>query len=783
MKAVWLAGGICLASLCSNGVAAASERTFVLEIVLNGRATGQVAEFLERDGALFARKSELRAFGLRVAEGGLESDLVSLSMLVGVRFHIDQASQNLELTAPDLALRPTELSSIGSMPEDAIAPAMSFGSVLNYDAVSTWSQGRLNVQALLDFKTSGRFGLLRNVGVMRLGRSEGQSAYTRLTTTYSYSDPERMRRFSAGDVTSGALSWSRTLRLAGAKVESDFAMRPDIITYPLPGLEGSVTAPSTIDVLVNGVRQLSQPVQAGPFRVRTIPMVTGAGEIALSVRDVLGRESVIIQQFYVNPALLTPGLSSYSLEAGSVRQNFGTSGDHYGPWAMIASARHGVSNAITVEAHAEATDRVLLAGFGGAVTLGNLGVAEFALSRSASEIGRTIGNAARQSKSGTSMSIGLGRTAPRLNFGVRAAYASRGYEDIAASLGEPLRKYSVNANMGFALGARSNVLFAYIRQSASRQIELLPMDLVKPTGATTQIFSGSFRNAIRPGVFLSASALASTGVDHNFVANVAVTFRFGGHKLGRVEATQNAGRQAMSASLSKQILRPYDYGYRIMRSVGNNSYMSADLDYDGSIGHSTLSVEQRAGGVSGRVGLRGAVVLSANDVFFSDQIDDSFVVVRTGTVPGISVYYENRFAGITNASGHLLVPSLRAYQNNKLSLKISDLPLDVGADLESVTIRPTEQSGSVIDFGVRRLSAALVTIHDASGSPIPIGSTVRVNDQSTQPVGQDGAAFLPGLLTANNLIANLPDGTHCAVQFAFVAVAGDIPTIGPLTCR
>lgn len=718
-----------------------------------------------------------------VEQGGLEGDFVSLSTLLAVRFHIDEVSQNLELTAADHALIPTELSAAELVLEDAIEPAMTFGSVLNYDAVSTWAQGRLNVQALLDFRTFGRFGTLRNIGVMRLGRSEGQTAYARLTTTYSYSDPDHMRRWSAGDVTSGALSWSRTLRLAGAKVESDFAMRPDIITYPLPGLEGSVTAPSTIDVLVNGVRQLSQPVQAGPFRVRTIPMVTGAGEIALSVRDLLGRENVIVQQFYVNPALLTPGLSSYSWEAGAVRQNFGVTGDRYGPWAMIASARHGISNAITVEAHAEASDRVLLAGFGGVATLGNLGVAEVALSHSISQTGTAYGNLNSQPKSGTSMSIGVSRTAPRLNFGVRAIYASRGYEDIAASLGERSRKYSVNANMVFTVGARSNLLFAYIRQSAFRPLQSLPLALLQPAGVTTQIFSGSFRNAIRPGVFFSASALASAGFDNSFVANVAVTFRFGGHKLGRVEAIQNAGRQSISASLSKPILKPYDYGYRFMRAVGNNPYMSADLDYDGIIGHSTISVEQRAGDVSARVGLRGAIVLSANNVFFSDQIDDSFVVVRTGTVPGIGVYYENRYAGMTNANGHLLVPSLRAYQNNKLSLKVAELPLDVGADMESVIIRPAENSGSVIDFGVRRLAAALVTIHDVSGDPIPVGSTVRVNEQDPQPVGQDGAAFIPALRPTNELLANLPDGTQCAVQFAFVAVKGDIPAIGPLICR
>lgn len=775
-----MAIGLCLASICSTGAAAATDRTLVLEIILNGRPSGRVAEFVERDGLLFARKSDLSAVGLRVADGGLESDLIRLSTLVSVHFYIDEASQNLEVTAGDIAFQVNELSTHAGTLEEAVQPSATFGSVLNYDAVGIWSRGRPTVQALVDFKMFGRFGVVRNSGVLRLGRAEGQKAYTRLTTTYAYADPDNMRRLSAGDITSSALSWSRTLRLGGAKIESDFAMRPDIITYPLPGLAGSVTVPSTIDVLVNGVRQLSEPVQAGPFRVRGIPMVTGAGEIALSVRDVLGRETIIAQQFYVNPALLTPGLSSYSWEAGAVRQNFGAPGDHYGPLAMVASARHGVSNALTIEAHAEATDRLLLAGVGGVATLGNIGVAEIAMSHSITRAGTDKANSSR---SGTSLSIGIGRATPRLSFGVHAMYNSRGYQDIAASLGEPIRKYSANANIAFAIGARTNILFAHIRQSAFRPLSSRPLVPAQPQGVASQISSLSFRNVLRPGIFFSASALASTGIDRNYVANIAVTFRFGGHRLARVEAIQNGERQSISASFSKPVLEPYDVGYRITRTLGSNPYMLAELEHDSAFGHSTISLEQRTGAVSGRLGMRGAIVLSANDLFLSDQIDDSFVVVRTGKVPGIRVYYENRYAGMTNAQGNLLVPSLRAYQDNKLSLNVADLPLDIAVETPSFTVRPTEQSGSVVDFGVQHISAALITLHNAMGEPVPLGSIIRNGETGPFPVGQDGAAFVTDLLPRNTLFVFQPDGTRCSVAFAYVAVQGDIPDIGPLICR
>lgn len=67
--------------------------------------------------------------------------------------------------------------------------------------------------------------------------------------------------------------------------------------------------------------------------------------------------------------------------------------------------------------------------------------------------------------------------------------------------------------------------------------------------------------------------------------------------------------------------------------------------------------------------------------------------------------------------------------------------MDASADMESVTIRPAEQSGSVVDFRVRKPSAALVMIHDVRRAPVPLARTVRVDGRDTQPVGRDGASF------------------------------------------
>src|SRR5205085_4374758 len=97
-------------------------------------------------------------------------------------------------------------------------------------------------------------------------------ATVRLDSTYVYSDFERDRRYRLGDGVSGGLAWTRPVRFGGAQVSHDFSMRPDLVTFPVPLLEGSAAVPATVDVLVNGGRVMSSQVAQGPFQVSQLPV-------------------------------------------------------------------------------------------------------------------------------------------------------------------------------------------------------------------------------------------------------------------------------------------------------------------------------------------------------------------------------------------------------------------------------------------------------------------------------------------------------------------------------
>ena len=106
-----------------------------------------------------------------------------------------------------------------------------------------------------------------------------------------------MFRYTAGDFITGGLAWTRPVHIAGFQVREDFSMRPDLVTFPMPAIRGSAGVPSTVNVLADGNLVASGSVGAGPFEVPQLPVVTGAGNIAMTVTNALGQQVTLTQPF------------------------------------------------------------------------------------------------------------------------------------------------------------------------------------------------------------------------------------------------------------------------------------------------------------------------------------------------------------------------------------------------------------------------------------------------------------------------------------------------------
>jgi outer membrane usher protein len=149
----------------------------------------------------------------------------------------------------------------------------------------------------------------------------------------------------------------------------------------------------------------------------------------------------------------------------------------------------------------------------------------------------------------------------------------------------------------------------------------------------------------------------------------------------------------------------------------------------------------------------------------------------------VPVLLENRPNGVTDDRGLLLVSRLNAYQDNRVAIDPLDLPADARVARVESTVTPGDRAGVLVRFGVHKVRAATLILHDGDGQPLPLGSTVYGGSLSEPAVvGYDGMVFLDNLQTKTALRVERPDGRGCQLHASYPASSHELPQLGPLLC-
>jgi outer membrane usher protein len=275
-----------------TGVSA--DETLLLDVQVNGHSIGKVGEFTLRHGKMLARPDELRDLGFRIPASLIpgRDGLISLSDVPGLSWTVDQKAQELWVTVSDSRLLPTVLMPNGRETAEAHRTIESgTGVTLNYDLVNTLAGGQTGATGALDLRAFSPWGVASSGWLAYAGVStSGSGTHTpiRLDSAYTFSDVNALRRYVLGDFVTSGLAWTRPIRLEGVQIRSDFSMRPDLVTFPLPSVAGSAAVPSTVEVLADGNLMVSSQIAAGPFETRQLPVMSGAGTISMTVTNALG---------------------------------------------------------------------------------------------------------------------------------------------------------------------------------------------------------------------------------------------------------------------------------------------------------------------------------------------------------------------------------------------------------------------------------------------------------------------------------------------------------------
>ncbi len=742
-----------------------------LEVTLNQTGSGRLARFLLRDGKLLASVETLRQLGFALPARNPE-EIVSLESLPGLVVRYDAALQRVSLDAP-LSLLSLETTMLNAPMRASTRASASPGALLNYDLYASHQSNASNLTATAELRIFGiGAGVFSNTAVTRAyriddgnGHDDGWRGETvRLDSNWQLSFPESATSLTVGDTFSGFLNWTRAVRLGGVQIGRNFSLQPYRITTPLPAFLGEVAVPSAVDLYVNGIRQYSGEVPAGPFQLATVPGVSGMGNAQIVVTDAFGRVRTLNFPFYATQQLLAKGLSDWSLSAGMVREDYGLRSFSYANDPVASgNLRYGVSDRFTLETHAEGGGGLVNAGAGGLWILGRAGVVSAAHARSTLDGLR-----------GSQTAIGYNWNSGRFNFSIDSQRTSDEYRDIASLYGPLPARISERGLAGITLRRLGNLSLSYLR------LQYPETEMSRYVGA---YWSQSFASGWSAN--LSFNQNPDRRSDRSLYLSVAVALD--GDRQLNTSLQRNGDRDNGTVDISRPVPGDGDrggYGWRLQVRDGDDGAGGlAEVGWFNNAGRYGAGVASYGSESYGYASASGSLVWMGGHPFAARNIGDAFAVVSTDGIAGVPVQLENRPIGYTDARGMLLVTPLQSWQRNKLSIDPMDLPANMRIDQVELLATPRQRSGTRVRFGITPVHAATVVLHDTSGEPLPLGSSVGVNGASdaASSIGYDGEIYLDALDTHNLLRVRTPEGV-CAASFDYPAINNDIPRIGPLTC-
>jgi len=744
-------------TLLGAAAAQAQPAPRLIEVWLNGQRVDTYAPLMEEAGAWYAPRSALDQWRLRPGDPPRWIDGAPHHRLDSWHPRHDVATQRLVLDAPVADFEPQRVTLDGGAAAGAPLIEPLPGMALDHTTYVETDRGASRRATLLDLRAFGwgTGGLLRHSGVVRGGADLlNLPRWQRLDTSWTQADPDGLRRTTVGDTITCGGELAPPLRFAGVQHGTDFALRPDLVTQPLPAVQGSAQVPSGVDLLVNGRAAGSASVGPGRYALDTLPGVTGAGEIRVVQRDVLGIEQVRTVPYYVSPRLLRPGLSDGCAEAGVLRRGYATPADGYRDAFVAGALRHGLRDNLTVLARAEAGARARTLSAGLHWVPARLGVLSAQLASSQTEGvgagGRTL--------------LGFERIERRGTFNLTLETSSAGFRLLD---GSALPRQRVAAFAGTSLG-QTTVSGGAIwqRDAQDRRSTVLTAGLQRRLDAHWHAGATVFR---RDGQ-TSVAVLFTRALDTR--TTVAVRAQ-GGDQPG---LTAQAQRNEPSAG---------GLGWRLQG--GSEALQGlAGVSWLGNAGRVELQAARWRDDprTQWRATAQGGVLWFGGAPVFGRPLGDSAAArVEVDGLPGVGVQLNHRDVAVTDARGHAWIWGLLPWQDNAVGIGADVLPLEVAVTVPVVKVRAPAQTAVRVRFPARRTRSALLVVNRPDGAPVAAGSrATRLGDDGDPgaPFAQGGQVWIADAAVRNRLRIEGPQGL-CHLAFH---LPEDVPmaTIGPLTC-
>lgn len=754
----------------------------ILEVSINGKNTGLVAEFLVHGSSrrLSISRSEMKEIGLR-APLGLGKQIY-LDAVKGLSFDYFSATQSININVLHDIMQP-DVTSASYRPEFE-EPQKSYGAVLNYSLSAQLGNnaargfGLEAATASFEGWAFSPLGTLSSTGFFQHSTgSTRQTRFVRQETRFESHNAKHALTFAVGDFMSSSLQWGRPIRMGGVQLRRDFSLRSDLVTEQSLSFSGAAAVPSTVDVFIENNRAFSGTLESGPYEVQDLPVYTGAGDAVIVVRDQNGNVTRRKVRFFAAQNLLKKGLADYSLEIGHARQAYGSKSNEYGG-DLIASGslRYGLSRKVTLELHGEAKPDMSMYSLG-----------FYTVPFSLAETGFTLGQSQYDGVRAGFVHASLRTSVWGIDINASSMRSEPGFADLAYTTGIDFLGAGEITTSGSLLEtprALDVLSFAIPVGGDNRKLGLSMVNS-KRANSEDLIYSASFGRPFANG----RGSLSLNGSYNSKNRESRVSFSMSMSLGKRTYIRSNlahdyTGELTASTSYARSLGQDVgDYGYNFeIEGTRNDVIASARGDYRSRYARYGLEARQSGNGGFLRAQMDGALVATGGSVVAGNTIQDSFAVVDVGAAD-VPIYLQNRRAARTNKSGKALVPGLASHRKNRVSLNLRDIPVETTVGVTAMEVVPARRAGTLVDFRGSSSPSVVVVLRDTAGNHLPPGAVIYANGAKSETyVGYDGIAYIEDVQATNTLKIETVNGP-CTAQFTHAKSVTMQDMIDPVICK
>lgn len=699
----------------------------ILRVVLNEEVIGELFVVLTPDGDVWVKKDDLletrllEGLGREVVFGGKR--YVSLRSIRGLGFSIDEKAASLIMEAAPEIFKPQELNA-AYQKDYKVLYTRGNSAFINYSLFGDTENSAIDLSTELGIRVGDYLG----TSTFNYLKTETENKGVRLLSTLRKDYIETMSTLSIGDFTATSGELGTDAVLGGVSLARNFSVSPYFIKFPPLSLGGAVETPSEVYVYVNGRLVRRESILPGKFEFENIPADVGHGVSEIVVKDAYGRETLIARPFFYSDRLLKPGLHEYSYSLGFLREGLGQESFSYGGLVLSAFHNYGFSRILKGGYMLEASKDVINMGPSASVLIMRSGVLEAALRVSMSDGKTGIGGIA-----------GYTFQSRFFNANIALSYVSSDYRTVGSD-----EATDIPAVSGGSIGLSNKDL-------GSLSLSVLHTNFHTEPDITRYTVSYNHNILKRGGLFITASTeKTDTETENTFFAGLH--YYFGGDFSGNISYEKSQGQNIEKVSIQKRLPTGTGYGFRAeAANVDGRSDFDGMAQYQNDYGIYSVGYRNEGEKNNYTASVAGGIGYIDGSAFLSRPITDSFAKVKVGDLENVRVYYFGNEIGKTDRNGEIIIPDIRSFLDNKISIENKDIPFAYSVGEFNKYVSPPYRSGSLVKFEVSKTQGFFGKIYflkDGLKTPVEYATLkVFVEDRTLEGiVGRGGEFYIENVL-------------------------------------